>query len=92
MLTAKQQKKTFRSWPNKRQIGSQAMPTATTTRTTTKNANKYKFIIYHFQFFAQKLKISFNREVGRRAREEYFAYGKIQKPQQQIPIYMGKIQ
>lgn len=48
MLTAKQQKKTFRSWPNKRQIGSQAMPTATTTRTTTKSANKYKFIIYHF--------------------------------------------
>lgn len=43
MLTAKQ-KKTFRSWPNKRQIGSQAMPTATTT----KSANKYKFIIYHF--------------------------------------------
>lgn len=89
MLTARQ-KKTFRSWPNKRQIGSQAMPTATTT--TTKSANKYKFIIYHFQFLAQKLKISFNREEGRRAREEHFAYGKIQKPQQQIPIYMGKIQ
>lgn len=54
-----------RIWPNKRQIGSQATPTASAERknnnkikaNTTNKISKIKFIIYHIQFFAQELKI-----------------------------------